>query len=108
MARRTLSVIIVIMVIMMCAGPVFAGGNPATKLGRGLVNAVTSWIEIPKQVYMVSKEDNPFLGITWGVAKGVGYGVARLGAGVYDTGTFLVPKYDLDLMQPEYVFENWE
>jgi len=34
-----------------------------TKAGRGLANATTGWLELPKQIYTTSKED--------GIAKGI-------------------------------------
>lgn len=79
------------------------------KLGRGLVNVVTGWIELPKNIYDTSVEtNNPFMGITYGLVKGVGMTVVRTGAGVYDVATFLFPlpeDYE-PLLEPEFVFEE--
>lgn len=82
--------------------------NAATKLGRGLANAATCWIELPKQVFLVSKEREPFTGLVYGGAKGLCFTAMRLVSGVYDTALFLVPPYDKPLMEDEFVFEGWE
>lgn len=82
--------------------------NALNKLGRGLSNIATGFVEIPKQIYLVSTEKEPITGITYGTAKGVCYGVLRTSAGVYDTVTFVIPPYDKPVMQPSYVFEGWQ
>lgn len=77
------------------------------KLGRGIANTATGWMEVPKQMYIVSTEENIGLGLTWGLAKGVGMGVVRTGAGVLDTATFPFPINDYEpLLEPEFVFEQ--
>ena len=80
--------------------------NAGSKLLRGVTNIATGWIEIPKQMYQTSVDQNPFLGLTWGTVKGVGYGVGRTLVGVYDTVTFPIPipsDYE-PVVEPEYVF----
>ncbi|UCH12287.1 MAG: exosortase system-associated protein, TIGR04073 family [Candidatus Omnitrophota bacterium] len=79
------------------------------KLGRGLVNVVTGWIELPKNIYDTSVEtNNPLMGITYGTLKGVGMTVVRTGAGAYDVATFLFPLPEdyKPLLDPEFVFEE--
>jgi len=82
--------------------------NALTKLGRGLANGVTGIVEVPKQIYLVSKEREPITGITYGTAKGICLGLMRTGAGVYDTLTFPIPPYNKPLMDPEFVFDGWQ
>jgi putative exosortase-associated protein (TIGR04073 family) len=77
------------------------------KLGRGIVNIATGWVELPKNIYDTSIEtNNPLMGITYGTLKGLGMTVVRTGAGAYDTVTFLFPvPQDYDpILQPEFVF----
>jgi len=79
------------------------------KLGRGIANIVTGWVELPKNIYDTSVEtNNPLMGITYGTLKGIGMTVVRTGAGVYDTATFLFPvPQDYDpILEPEFVFEE--
>jgi putative exosortase-associated protein (TIGR04073 family) len=76
------------------------------KLGRGIVNVSTGWVEIPKNIYDTTVESNPFLGITFGTLKGTGMSIVRTGAGAYDILTFLfpIPKDYMPLLKPEFVF----
>ncbi len=77
------------------------------KLGRGIVNTTTGWMEIPKQIYTESTDKNIAVGLTYGTAKGVGMGLVRTGAGVIDTVTFPFPINDYSpLLEPEFVFEK--
>lgn len=82
--------------------------NALAKLGRGVTNAVTGVVEIPKQIYLVSMEKEPVTGITYGTAKGVCYGLLRTAAGVYETVAFAIPPYDKPVMEPAFVFEGWQ
>ncbi|MFH1645208.1 MAG: exosortase system-associated protein, TIGR04073 family [Candidatus Omnitrophota bacterium] len=79
------------------------------KLGRGIVNIVTGWVELPKNIYDTSVEtENPLMGITYGTLKGVGMSVVRTGAGAYEVVTFLFPlpqDYEA-ILDPEFVFEE--
>ena len=76
--------------------------NPGTKLGNGLGNALTGWMEIPRQVSEVSSEQNAFAGMTYGLLQGVLYGTGRTAAGAFDAVTFVIPPYDKPIMEPNY------
>jgi putative exosortase-associated protein (TIGR04073 family) len=79
------------------------------KLGRGIVNVATGWVELPKNIYDTSVEtNNPLMGMTYGTLKGVGMTVVRTGAGAYDVATFLfpLPKDYEPILKPEFVFEE--
>ena len=65
--------------------------DPIHKAGRGIVNLLTGWIELPKQVHLGSQEDNPVTGLGWGLVKGIGLTVLRGGVGVYEAVTFPIP-----------------
>ena len=107
MLRKTVALLLVsFMAISVVA--LAEDNNALTKLGRGLANAVTGVVEVPKQIYLVSKEREPVTGITYGTAKGICYGLLRTGAGVYDSVTFAIPPYDKPIMEPEYAFEGWQ
>ncbi|MBN1526673.1 MAG: exosortase system-associated protein, TIGR04073 family [Candidatus Omnitrophica bacterium] len=82
--------------------------DPAKKLGRGLANVLTGWIELPKNIYDTSVEDNPLSGITIGLAKGVGMTIVRTGAGIYETVTFPfpIPEGYTPVLEPEFVFKG--
>ncbi|MEE9500136.1 MAG: exosortase system-associated protein, TIGR04073 family [Candidatus Omnitrophota bacterium] len=76
------------------------------KLARGFVNIITGWVELPKNIYDASVEDNLFSGLTVGLVKGVGMAIVRTGAGVYETITFPfpIPEDFAPVLEPEYVF----
>lgn len=71
------------------AGDDLAAGM-VTKFGRGLVNASTGWLELPKEWVKQSKV-NPAIGWLVGTFSGVGMTIYRAGAGVYDAGFFWLP-----------------
>ena len=77
-----------------------------TKLGRGVANALTGWVEIPKNIYDTSVKDNALAGATLGLAKGAGMTIVRTGAGIYEIATFPfpLPENYKPILEPEYVF----
>ncbi len=83
------------------------GDSAATKLGRGIFNGATCWVEVFKHAYLTAQERDPLTGLVFGAAKGVGYGVVRAASGAFDIATFALPPYDKPLMDPEFVFEGW-
>jgi len=82
--------------------------NPAKKLVRGVANILTGWVELPKNIYDTSVEDNPLSGLTIGLMKGVGMTIVRTGAGVYETATFPfpIPEGYAPVLEPEFVFKG--
>lgn len=85
-------------------------GGAATKLGRGLVNIVSGWVEIPKRIYETSQDQGTAAGLTWGLIRGIVYGFVRTAAGFYEFFTFPVPQPPdyMPVIQPEYVFVEEE
>ena len=77
-----------------------------TKLGRGFVNIVSGWVEIPKRIYQTSQDQGTAAGLTWGLVRGIGYGFVRTAAGFYELFTFPFPAPPdyAPVIQPEYVF----
>ena len=92
--------------VLTAAGPCYAEGDAFTKLGRGVANVLTGWVELPKNIYNTSIEENAFAGMTLGLAKGLGMTLVRTGSGVYEVATFPFPLPDdyKPVMEPEYVF----
>jgi putative exosortase-associated protein (TIGR04073 family) len=75
------------------------------KLLRGVVNVITGWVELPKNIYDTSIEtNNPIKGITYGSLKGLGMTIVRTGVGAYDVVTFMIPVPKETLLEPEFVF----
>lgn len=77
-----------------------------SKLGRGVANTLTGWVELPKNVYDTSREDNAFAGMTLGLAKGLGMTLVRTGSGIFEIATFPFPLPEdyKPILEPEYVF----
>ncbi len=79
------------------------------KLGRGVVNIVSSPVEIARQIQVTSSEQSLLAGWTIGLLGGLGQGFLRFGAGVIDLFTFPFnfPASDKGpLIHPEYVWEK--
>lgn len=77
-----------------------------TKLGRGIINTFTGWVEIPKRIYETSQTQGTAAGWTWGLLRGVGHGFVRTAAGLYEFFTFPFPAPPgyASVIEPEYVF----
>ncbi len=78
------------------------------KAARGIANVATGWLELPKQIYVTSKEGGAVKGIFLGPLKGIGMTVMRTLAGAGELATFFVPYpgfYD-PFIEPQYVWEN--
>ena len=79
------------------------------KIKRGGLNIISSPVEIARQIQMTSDEKNLAQGWTLGLAKGLGQGLLRLGAGIVDVLTcpFNFPdERKAPLIEPEYVWEK--
>jgi putative exosortase-associated protein (TIGR04073 family) len=80
--------------------------SAVNKLGRGLINTATFWVEIPGRVAQVSAEENPLLGVTLGGAEGTFNALVRGVSGVFDTVTCAFPPYDQPVVLPEYALKS--
>jgi len=108
---------IIVMVLMMSllAVPVsYADQGAGHKLYRGVVNIVTSPVEIPKQAraYWIKgaqKTDHIIVWIVTGGIWGGIQGIKRLGSGIWDVVSFPVekPAEFKPLFKPSYVFDEW-
>ena len=84
----------------------FRANGAFSKLGRGAVNTLTGWVEVPKRVHETAQRSGPWVGITWGLLRGLGYGFIRTAGGLYEAVTFPFPAPPgyRSVIQPEYVF----
>ena len=73
--------------------------DPIHKMGRGIVNVLTGWIEVPKQMQLGSQESNPVSGVGMGLLKGAGLTLLRGGVGIFEAVTFPIP-YPKDFGSP--------
>jgi putative exosortase-associated protein (TIGR04073 family) len=75
------------------------------KLGRGVVNILTGWVEIPRNIAKEWRRTDPFTGTVIGLFRGAGWAVARTFVGFYEVISFPfpVPREYEPIMQPEYI-----
>ncbi|CAH9019120.1 exosortase system-associated protein, TIGR04073 family [Candidatus Nitrosacidococcus sp. I8] len=85
------------------ANPTY-GANAGRKLGSGIINITTGWLEIPKSIVSTSHNDNIIVGVIWGFIKGIGNAIGRTLVGVGELTTFFIPTPDF--IHPRYVFQN--
>lgn len=104
--KRKKKVMVAVMAGVLIIGfaTVASAENCFDKLGRGLVNTASGWLEVPNQLVLTSQEYNPFAGVTYGTGKGVGVGIYRTGTGVFDIATFVIPPYDAAYIHPNFIF----
>jgi len=81
--------------------------NALSKLARGGINTVFSFLEIPRQMIKVNQDHGDIAGIVWGPLKGLACFVGRTAVGVYESATFLIPSYK-PLIEPEFIFSEEE
>ena len=118
----TINALIILMSILpnYCRAEELSGkpsfSKPLMKLGRGMINIVSSPLELPNQMYLLSSyaHDNSKYGIETASAAiegfliGVVYSFWRLGAGTYDLVTFPLPKYETTIITPTYFTVSYE
>jgi putative exosortase-associated protein (TIGR04073 family) len=108
----------VVLLVVMLTVPVMASADqkPETiaekmsvKFARGVANAATCFVELPKQTILTIR-DMGGTGVVIGPLKGVAMTIYRGFIGAVETTFFLVPQpgyYD-PMMEPAYVWEGWE
>ena len=114
---RTLTLALMVAVAFCLAGPMTASAydevtrersdvaQMTRKLGRGLTNILTGWVEVPKTIATKWRETDPVTGFVLGTVQGVGWGFTRTVCGAYETLTFPFPApggYE-PLMDPEFI-----
>lgn len=110
MKRNKLSLLGSFLVIcLISAAPGALADEWGDKLSRGLVNIVSSPVEIGRTVINVSEDEGPAVGWTLGLIKGIGRTGLRLGAGVLEVVTFPFDWPDDDkepLVKPEWAWQS--
>ncbi|MCP5245481.1 MAG: exosortase system-associated protein, TIGR04073 family [Burkholderiales bacterium] len=76
------------------------------KLGTGIANAVTGFVEIPKTMIITGRRHGATYGMTAGLFTGLFHSVGRSLAGALDIATFPVPT--TPIVQPSYVWDNFD
>jgi putative exosortase-associated protein (TIGR04073 family) len=75
------------------------------KATHGLANVTTGWLEIPKNIYNMTRETNAIYGVIGGTGMGVFRTVGRTGVGVFDLITAPIPTDHL--VHPGYIWDHF-
>ena len=98
MTRRILLTTLIAWILLGISPSAWAQ-DPIHKMGRGVVNVLTGWIEIPKQIRLGSQGTNPVTGAGYGLLKGASLTLLRGGVGLFEALTFPIP-YPKDFGSP--------
>ncbi len=109
--RRSMAAAAMVAGMVLWMGSAAWAQDPIHKMGRGVVNVLTGWIELPKQIHLGSQEENPVVGLGKGFLKGASLTILRGGVGLYEAITFPIPypkdfasPYE-DMEPPDYAWE---
>lgn len=95
---------------IVAAGTAQAGENygikAAKKLGIGLANIATCWLEVPKTMINTYNQTNFVFGMTGGLAKGLVNTGGRVFTGALDVATFPLPTKPVP--QPALIWEDFD
>lgn len=111
--RRGGFVVLLLTVLLSASVPGSAladgGGTPAKKLGRGAVNVTLGILALPGQVVQTTREQGVFLGLTWGVVKGIGWTVVTETVGLWEVLTcpFETPPEFVAILDPVYPWQHF-
>ena len=75
------------------------------KLGAGIANVSTGFVEIPRTMIASSKKNGIPNGVTAGFVTGIMHTIGRTLCGTLDLVTFMIPTKSL--VHPEYVWTNF-
>ncbi|MDP1770700.1 MAG: exosortase system-associated protein, TIGR04073 family [Methylobacter sp.] len=76
-----------------------------SKLGQGFANITTGFVEIPKNMVNISHDQNVFVGLTWGLLRGVLQTVSRTTVGAAELITSPIPTKDF--ITPPYIWDRF-
>jgi putative exosortase-associated protein (TIGR04073 family) len=80
----------------------------SSKLNRGVVNILTGWGEIPRQMAISGCDKGWWAVLPVGIPAGVIMTVVRTGVGLFETGLFFVPINDSygPIIEPAFVWQK--
>ena len=79
--------------------------NVGEKLGTGIANVVTGFVEIPKNMVIESNENGVAYGVTIGFITGIVHSVGRTLTGALDIATFMIPTKPL--IDPDLIWKDF-
>ena len=102
--RNLIATFLIIATVLLCATPSY-GQDVINKLGRGVANLFTGWIEFPKEIINVTSSDGDVKGLFVAPIVGLWKALGRTFVGLYEIVTFPIPLpagYE-PIVYPEYV-----
>jgi putative exosortase-associated protein (TIGR04073 family) len=101
---RMLLPIGVLILALAVPGIASARDSSARKVGRGAANLTLGVLALPGEMVQTTRESGPFVGATWGFAKGVGMFVASEVVGLWEVLTcpFETPPGFKPILRPEF------
>ena len=108
MARKIISMCLVLLLAASLAAPAYCGG-PFRKLGRGLANIATFPLELSNRIGKTHERAGLYEAMTYGLFEGIAMMSFRAMMGIYETATFLFPVpagYEPILKDPEFFYEE--
>ena len=81
-----------------------ARDSAARKIGRGTANLTLGVLAVPGEMVQTTRQSGPFVGATWGFAKGLGMFVATEVVGLWEIVTcpFETPPGFKPILAPEF------
>lgn len=98
--KITLGLCVAIGLVLLLTVPAQAK-DPFTKLGRGLINLATGWVELPIRIAEGLEDEQGFWQPIAGFADGIGKAFQRTLYGAWDTLSFPFPPYNRPLLDPD-------
>ena len=85
-------------------------GSPLRKLGRGLANVTTGFLEVPGRIVEETRKRPPVEGWALGFVEGVGGIIPRELVGVYEvvTSPFPAPPDYRPILEPEFPWGHFD
>ncbi len=104
--RKAIVVIAACLLLAAATAPPAYAQNAAHKLGRGMANIVTGWLEVPWEIARKTQDKGDIAGIFVAPVTGFFKACGRTIVGFYDVVTCVIPfprGYE-PVIEPEFVF----
>lgn len=76
-----------------------------SKSGNALANITTGWLEVPKNIYITTRETNIIYGFIGGTGMGIFHLAGRIATGVFNLITAPVPSDPI--VNPHYIWNDF-
>ena len=100
--------VVIFVLFLLSPQMVMANTYPAQvgeKIGLGIANVVTGFVEIPKTMMITGKREGATYGMTAGFFTGIVHMLGRTLTGAADIATFFVPT--TPIVRPPYIWDDF-